>query len=579
MSETTRSRRDPGVSPPMEQQPQLEFRGNKTERAIAEQVFGLMMLQGAMHALDAPIRQSLRNLTEYFVARKLRKDPEEVARLIAAALSKNDHVFAQEEREGEVLYTTTRRGHPVRERPARALPPRQLHPAPQGATPTPRRRAVHRPPMSPFWVRAAIRQLQPLRPEVPPPAVFEPALPTVEEVAVAAVGPKPGPVTQLTLEDGSVIDFRQEVEAIFAEKSEAVGRALKAALERDFRVISFGDAWYLEEQLEHFSKGRLNEIRRYILEEETPLSDQTILADLLFKNPRDPDYELWAFSLNARLLREKKDFEYVGVPGANLWSVKGLPTIGSRLLKATEIGQDYAFLLEEPTAGQVDQWEHFLTFYEYQHGVLPYDGVARAFFPQPLLEEQRSAYLRLEIPQHYEAYAVELRFPSGNRGGWLWGLEDFFHNSLVPGALIILSRTEEPNVFILHYMATEEQERRLLVLDERKNRYAFDDITFYCEVEESLLLSEERFRSLRNTSPLPPAVRRRPADVLAHTFTRIGKKQDGSYVAAVEDLFAVANIERPFSMAFLRRILEETEVFFPAEEEGFYRYTPGEEGE
>lgn len=560
------------------EQPQIEFRGNKTERAIAEQVFALMMRQGAMYALDAPICQSLRNLASYFIeVKKMRREPEEILRLVAEALDKNDHVFAREERDGEIVYATTRRGHPVVARPAPGLPPRYLHPAPQGATPIPRRRAVRRPPMSPFWVRAAIRQMQPVRPLPTRPVAEEVPLPTVEEVAIAAVGPREGPVTQLTLPDGAKIDFRRPAEVIFAEQGEAIGRALKSALERDFRIISFGDAWYLEDQLEHFSKGRLNEIRRYILEEEAPLSDQTILSDLLFKNPRDPDYELWAFSLNARLLREKKEFEYVGVPGAHLWSVKGLPTIGSRLLKASEIGQDYAFLLEEePVSAKPEQWEHFLTFYEYQHGVLPYDALAQAFFPRPHLEDQRAAYLRFEIPQHYEAYAVELRYPAGNRGGWLWGLEDFFHNSLVPGALIIVSRTEEPNVFVLQYMATEEQERRLLVLDERKNRYVFDDITFYCAVEESMLLSEERFRGLRNAAPLVSAVRRRPADVVAQTFLRIGKKEGARYRATLEDLFPAVNIERPFSMAFLRRILDETDVFTAAEE-GVYLYEPAEE--
>jgi len=553
---------------------EIEFRGRKEEQNIARQVFLLMMRQGAMYGLDAPIRQSLSALTDYFLERKLlRREREEAARLIEAALNKNNHIFARLEREGEVFYVTSRRGRPVVEWSEPALPPRQLHPTPEGSAVASRRRAVRRPSLSPFWVRAAIRQMQ--LPRAGPPA--QAVLATAEQIAIAATR-KVEPATELRLEDGTAIDFRLQPEEIFARHGQAIGRVLRDALERDFRVVSFGDAWYLEEELEHFSKSRLAEIRRYILEEETPLSDLAILEDLFLKKPSDPDYELWAFSLNARLLREKKEFEYVGVAGANLWAVKDLPAIGSRSIKAAEVGQDYAFLQEEgEAAGRPEQLEHFLTFYEYRHGVLPYDAQARAFFPPPFLEEQRSAYLRFEIPQHYEAYAVELRYPMGNRGGWLWGLEEFFHSSLVPGALITITRTEEPNVFVLQYLATEAQERRLLTYDERRNRYTFEDTTFYCEVEESLLLSEERFPRLRNTAPLPPAVRRRPADVVAHAFTLVGRKEGAGYRASLEELYPVVNIERPFSMEYLRRVLDLMDVFAPTEEEGVYLYTPAEE--
>jgi hypothetical protein len=367
-------------------------------------------------------------------------------------------------------------------------------------------------------------------------------------------------------------------EEIVVQHGDQIGQVLREALARDFRITSFGDALYLEDRLEHFSKGRLNEIRRYILEEERPLSDVTILGDLFFKSPRDPDYDLWAFSLNSRLLREKKEFEYVGVLGSNLWAVKGLPSIGSRFLKASEIGQDYAYLLDETTPVEPPpQWEHFLTFYEYQNGVLPYDLLAQAFFPPPLLEDQRSAYLRFEIPQHYEAYAIEIRYPSGNRGGWLWGLDEFFLSSLVPGALMIISRTEEPNVFVLQYIPTEAQERRLLAYDERRRKYIFEESTFYCAVEESMMLDYTRFEALRNRNSLPPSTRKRPAEVVAHMMTMLGKEQDGQYQMAWEDLFPAVNIEHPFSQDFLKRTLAEEDVFSPSEEEGVYVYTPAEE--
>lgn len=568
---------------------EVEFRGNKKERELAQTIFRLMLQQGAMYALDRPIRQSLHNLTEYFVEQGLHKDPDKVTTLIETAVEKNDHIFARDEREERVFYSTSKRGVPPPEAEANRprLMERQLHEPPDGATSKPRRRAVRRPPMAPFWVRASIRQRH-VRPKVAEPiAPPVPFSPKIEQVGVAAVTPEEeaaAPVTLLTLKDGTTIDFAKQVPSLFAEYGPQVAPRLREALARDFRLESFGDTWYLEEQLERFSKGRLTEIRRYILEEELPLTDETILGDLFFKNPRDADYILWAFSLNARLLREKKDFEYVGVPGCNRWSVKGLPSIGTRLLKASDIGQDYDYLLQEEDWAEEPpvQLEHFLTYYEYRHGLLPYNAIARAFFPPAMLEDQRSAQLRFEMPQHYEAYSVELRYPSGNRGGWLWGLEDFFHSSLVPGAFIIISPSEEPDTFVLQYMVTDAQERRLVVYDERKDRYLFDEVLFYCEVEEGLLLSEERFGSLRNTKPIPPSQRKRPADVVAHAFSLIGQEQeDGTYLASLDKLFPVANIERPFSMDFLKETLAEVDVF-EAEEEGkegaeFYRYTPDKE--
>jgi hypothetical protein len=558
---------------------QLEFRGRKEERTIAERVFDLMASQGTMFGLDTPIRQSLHNLIDYFVEQKiLRRDPEAVAKLIEAAVAHNDHIFGREERDEDVIYVTTRRGRPGGIEITRPLPPRTLHAAPKGGSPTPRRKAIRRPPMSPFWVRAAIRQLQPLAPTQPQEPMAEPAAAVVAPEEAVPVVVRPARVTTMTLPDGAVLDWKSAPEEIVARYGDQIGKILREALDRDFRLISFGDVWSHEDRLEHFSKGRLNEIRRYILEEEAPLSDVTILGDLFFKGPRDPDYDQWSFSLNARLLREKKEFEYVGVPGGNLWAVKGLPTIGSRFLKASEIGQDYSFLLDDTTdVERPQQWEHFLTFYEYQNGVLPYDALARTFFPPALLADQRSAYLRFEIPQHYEAYAVEVRYPSGNRGGWLWGLDEFFHSSLVPGALLLISRTEEPNIFILQYVAAEAQEQRLLTYDERRSRYTFEDSTFYCAVEESLLLDEARFAGLRNSNPLPPTTRKRPADVVAYTFTKVGKKKGAQYRTTLENLFPAVNIERPISMALLQQILAETDVFSPGEEEGVYLYTPAKE--
>jgi hypothetical protein len=49
---------------------QPTFSGSADQRALAEQVFRIMRTQGAFFASDAPIRQSLGNLADFFAAQR-----------------------------------------------------------------------------------------------------------------------------------------------------------------------------------------------------------------------------------------------------------------------------------------------------------------------------------------------------------------------------------------------------------------------------------------------------------------------------------------------------------------------------
>ena len=71
-------------------------------------------------------------------------------------------------------------------------------------------------------------------------------------------------------------------------------------------------------------------------------------------------------------------------------------------------------------------------------------------------------------------HLAELRYPTANRGGWLHGLEDFFKEHLVPGALITLSATDDPSVWTLSYEETGGNEVKLLY----KGKIAGDEIKF-----------------------------------------------------------------------------------------------------
>ena len=60
-------------------------------------------------------------------------------------------------------------------------------------------------------------------------------------------------------------------------------------------------------------------------------SDRDIMSDVLGRRPDHPDYERLRFSLNYRMLKEKKDFEFVGIDSDRLWINAGAsPVAASR---------------------------------------------------------------------------------------------------------------------------------------------------------------------------------------------------------------------------------------------------------
>jgi hypothetical protein len=223
--------------------------------------------------------------------------------------------------------------------------------------------------------------------------------------------------------------------------------------------------------------------------------------------------------------------------------------------------------------------DHTLTFYEYIHGLLPYDQAMQELLAGPLIPNQKSAVLTFECPQSFTTYLVELRFPTPNRGGFILGLDDFYSENLVPGAIISIQRTENDGHYRVEYIAEGPRSESLLELDERRAlRYVFRPTTFACGVENGLLLDETRFGGLANEKPLDERLRRRPESVVAATFERIGEERGGNYSLAFETLLAGVNIERPLSNSLLRSILEEDDTgAFSRDPEAAdsYTYVPG----
>jgi hypothetical protein len=315
-----------------------------------------------------------------------------------------------------------------------------------------------------------------------------------------------------------------------------------------------------EDRVMRLGKNDIRRIKDYISEQEQPLTDSTLAQDILNIRPNSVDFAGMQFALNYRLSREHRDFDFVGTNDQRFWSISSLPQIGTTRRKPNDIGTDYRFLVDAVPSNvahrSVSSVSRVLTFYEYTLGLLPYDEELQQLLPKQVLPDQRSAVLTFEIPQLYTTYLVELRYPTPNRGGYLLGLDDFYAESLVPGALISISATENDGHYKVEYLPGSNQSARLLDLDDRRSRYHFRPTSFSCEVSPEWMVSEDRFPKLGTERPLDDKTRRRPEAVVHATFQRVGLEDGDTLISTFDELLAAANIERPFSEALLRSTLE-----------------------
>ncbi len=589
------------------------FAGNDEQQALAEEIYQLMAAQGRLFAFDAPIRQTLQNLADFY-ARQRRIDPAEAARLIDEALRVNDHVFARQETNGDVVFITSRRGRYVPPQVDTAHTFKQRLYEPENPLPVDDISVVvttTRPALTtvePVFISEYWQQQAGLIPVVVEPSGETPIAPVVETPEVAepvsvsepvrepvSVAPPAEPAqvnTVIVLPNGLQIDLRRPVEELMAQHGNTLMSQLRTAIENDplRRLVLFGNQAFPEAALVSFGKNDLRRISDYIKEVGEPLLDTQIIADIFYHNPRQSDYEVFRFALNYRLSREK-DFEFVGIEGARLWSVRNLPAIGTKRVKASEMGQLAGYIeegfddsLAEQSIESIrknGQVSHVLTFFEWEYGILPLTRALAALLPQPLLADQRSAVLRFELPQHYVSALVELRYPTGNRGGWLQGLEALFHDYLVPGALITLMRTDDPRTFSITYEEQEETQDRLLVLDETKKtpKFTFANISYACVVDTDMLVNQQQYGRLRNLKAFPMNERRKADLMLEHVFeiigAPVGTRTEPKYAASFETLFVALNVLRPSSREYLTHLLSEGDHFAPDESRpGWWFYAP-----
>ncbi len=575
------------------------FQGSTAEQELAQQVFELMTRSyGALYARDALIRQSLTNLAIY-MAEHEGGVPGDLRARIDAVIRKNPEIFGRQEVDGDVIIATSRAGtsvarpadllHTFRQRlyePERPLAVDDIDnivttvrpsiPAPEPVLISSYWRGISSEPATPVEVPSVPMVQSPVEP-APVPVQAEPAQPIIPAA----------PSTAIMLSDGTTVDLALPFEELLAQHGAALQAEVRAALDDDplRRLVSFGESYYPSEALINYGKNDMRRIRDFIVEQGEPLSDATILTDLYRRRPTDADFEMGRFSLDYRLARER-DFEFVGMTGANLWSAKGLPAIGGKRVKASDLGQLFAFLPDgyddsADTAGE-NLVLHTLTFFEWEYGVLPFNAAFQSLLPPPLLDDQRTAVVRVESAQHYSTYLCEVRFPTGTRGGWIWGLEDFFHEYLVPGVVVSLVPTEDANVFTIAYDEAPAAEAKLLHLDEKRNRFVFMPVTYYAAVNDSLLPSQARYNKLRNLKALPMNDRKKVDVVLMHVFETVGEqlgsKEEPLYWITFDELHLAVNVLRPVSRAYLMHLLGNDPAFYADETTvGAWYYKPAPE--
>ena len=493
---------------------------------------------------------------------------------------------------------------PVPEVPARPTPRRTDEEAQAPAQPVTRTPA---PAVTPAPVSSRVAEPEP-KVEKPreetaaPQPVAETQAPVAAPTPVVAPKPKPaapapapapvvtGPVeVNISSPDGPItVDLNQPLDDILAD--EAVEGALIALIEpvvaSDTRLIRFGSDIFPEEAIERFSKGDYRRIKEYLDEPETGgvASDRDIMAEVLNRRIDHPDYERVRFSVNYRMLKEKKDFEFVGIDTDRLWISANASPVPPPARKPAEIGQDYRFL-EDPATASVEEeeeggtavgpLEYSLTYYEYENGVLPYDQRFKRIFPGAVFEDQRASLLRFEIPQLYGALLGELRYPTGNRGGFIMGLSELFTAHMVPGAKFTIVPTDRgEDVFEIHFTRVDEKEENLLQFDERRSRYVFRPVSYAVETDPLMLINQDRFGKLHNHKQLEDAERKRPDVIIANAFEIIGEENEGKLWAAFDEIYPLVNIDRPISKSWLKTLLSGAYPFFYPDEdtEGAYFY-------
>jgi len=552
--QTTTSQNDP------------EFAGKKAQQELARRIFGIFQARGRFFTDYAEIRLSVEQLAQFMAEQAGDSDVATWTKKVGDALGASPAVFSRDESSSDVTFVTTRAGvAPVdvdTEGPTRQiLTARFITPQPKREIAATRRAAPTS--SSSYADVTASDSSEPL--------IWEDITPTTRlDQPESRPAPKGSSFDEQDVDDELESETpRVEVVAtpgieidLASASDDALTEAIQATLAREISIANWGNTWMAEDRVQRFSRGDLRRIEEFLREQDNVATDAEIVEDVLGIRQSAAEFDSTRFAVNYRLSREAREFEYVGTDTLGVWTIANQQQIGTTKRKPSEIGQDYRFLLDYRTPIEgIEEGivEHVLSFYEYQYGVLPLDANLATVMPKPGFTDQRAARITFESPQTNETVVSELRFPTGNRGGFIAGLDQFYTENLVPGGVVTIEQTDQPNHFLIEYFRVSGEDRKLLHLDERKGKYAFRSTTYYCATQDEFVLAEGRFPKLADAKPLDDRVRRRPEQVLAATFERVGERVGTTtaprYFASFTDLLAAANIERPISAELMRDIL------------------------
>lgn len=578
----------------------LKLKGSPEEQELARRLFSLFQGRGRFFGAGAPIALPLSELTRFMNAQEEAADWSE---RINAALAASPRVFSRVEADDDVTFTTTTAGtaptksrekvdtHMLGTRLATPEPKRERPARPQRAA-SPRSALIIEPEHEPSPWDEYFRQhgistdsipadlsdiISVVEPEdVPQPVAVEEPAAEVADVVVEEVDT--AEATPLALQD----DAEEAVDPSTLD-DEALAAVIRASLHSEDGVLHWGNLWLTEDRVDRLSRGDLRRIEEFLGEVGGVSTDTDIVQDVLGVRAETPEFEQARFMANVRLAHEK-EFRYIGTDRSGLWTLTNMPALSSTRRRPRDIGQDYRFLVDYATPDadlEPGVVEHVLSFYEFWLGVLPLDADMQTIMPQPGFGDQQSARIEFEAPQTNETVVAELRFATGNQGGYLIGFEKFFADNLLAGAVVTIFSTDDPTRFTLEYFTQSSETRKLLKLDERKSRYSFQATTYFAAVQNEFVITEDRFPRLADAKPLDEKTRRQPDAVVAAMFERIGDQvgtaTEPQWSASFIDLLAAVNIERPIAATYLRDLLTggaHPEFSQDDSSEDAFRYTP-----
>lgn len=578
------------------------FAGSPSERALAEQIHEVLRNQGRFFAGDAPLRQHLSNLVSYFAGR-MNLNAATAEKQVTAALQANPAIFQLEPVEvvvddPEAEAPSTRTDTMVTTGVHGAYVPFHVDTAHSLAA------RLYEPenPLPVDDISVVITTTRPVMPKIDPVYVsdywlngssessesttdigeddvvtHDAVAQTSEPIGTKTPSVRSADALRINLPQGISIDLGAPTPTIMAQHGDAIISALRGVIEKDTlkRIAIFGNQTAYEPEVRSFSKNETRQIVDYIeTEKQEPVEDTDLLVNVLRVNARAADFEKQRFALNFRML---KDLEFVGVAGANLWATrKLLDKVGAnKRFKSADMAAFVNHLEEgfddSTTVTSVEaiaakgSVTHTLTFFEWEYGVLPLNDALAAILPEPVINRQSAAVVEFEVPQHSFSLRINMRFPVGNRGGWLQGFDEFFRDVLVPGAVITLKRTNKPNVVSLTYTEADERYEQVLFVDDskKKSKFAFGEMRIACEIDEDVLPTQQSVGRIRGIKFFEIAERKNVNALAESIFEgfgeKVGTKTDPIYRLSFEQLYNVLSIYRSVTRSYLMHMLHENE--------------------